>query len=203
MKSDSCAHDDPSRLKRQPLSRKRRQRETLNVDLGDLKAEAIALAKIQGSRSVGAWIKELVALALQEHREHPVVASPVRVAANRRPGAEVVKFGGYLTVEQSEALGAVADAEGLSKIEYVMAVAAGMLVPQRQEVVAELGVLNTVLQAIEQDLRGMAQRVHEPAVVVKLQSTVRLVRAQALRAAEVLDDLSATRRTAARRGAGR
>lgn len=136
------------------------KRQTLNVDLGDLKAQAIALAKIQGSRSVGAWVKEQVALALQEHQGHPVPASAARVAANRRPGAEVVHFGGRLTLEQSEALGAAADAEGLSKIEYVMAVAAGTLVPQRQQVVAELGVLNAVLQAIEQDLRGVvSQRV--------------------------------------------
>lgn len=179
------------------------KRQTLNVDLGELKAEAIEVAKIQGSRSVGSWVKEQVALALQEHRGHPMAASAVRVAANRRPGAEVVKFGGYLTVEQSEALREAAAAEGLSQIEYVAAVAEGTLVPQRQQVVAELGVLNTVLQAIEQDLRGMAQRVHEPAVAVKLQSTMRLVRAQALHAAKVLDDLSATRRTAARRGGGR
>lgn len=203
MELDPCAQGELPGLKCQPLSKERRQRQTLNVDLGEIKAEVIEAAKTQGSRSVGTWVKEQVAIALEEHRGHPAAVPTARVAANRRSGAEVVKFGGYLTVEQSEALRAAAAAEGLSQIEYVAAAAEGRLVAQRQHAIAELGTLNAVLQAIEQDLRGMAPRVQDPAVLAKLQSTARLARAQAQRAAEVLDDLSATRRTAARRGASK
>jgi hypothetical protein len=162
-----------------------KKQQTLNVDLGGLKAEAIEVAKVQGSRSVGAWVKEQVALALQEHRGFPVAASTVRAAANRRPAAEVVKFGGYLTLEQSDALRAAAAAQGLSQIEYVAAVAEGRPVAQRQHAIAELGALNAVLQAIERDLKGLASRVQDPALLAQLQSAARLARVQAQRAAQV------------------
>jgi hypothetical protein len=178
-----------------------KDRQTLNVDLGELKAQAIEVAKIQGSRSVGAWVKEQVALALQEHRGRPVAASPVRVAANRRPGAEVVKFGGYLMVEQSEALRAAAAAAGLSQIEYVAAVAEGRLVAQRQQAMAELGALNQRLESLDLELRRLGHWLKEPEALAQAEKAAREVRAQARRAAQVLDEVSATRRTAARRSA--
>lgn len=176
-------------------------RQTLNVDLGELKQLVEATAKNQGTKP-SAWVREAVALALQEHQAVPVQMP--RVAANRSRGSAVVGFGGRLTLAESEALRASAAAEGLSQIEYVAAVAQGMFVPQRQQVVAELGALNTVLQAIEQNLKGLAPHVQDAAVAAKLLSTARLARAQAKRAAEVLDEVSITRRIAGQRlGEGR
>jgi hypothetical protein len=199
MKPDPRARDELPRLKRQPLSKERRQRQTLNVDLGELKAEAIEVAKLQGSRSVGTWIKEQVAIALLEHRGNPVAVSTARMAANRRPEAAVVKFGGLLTAEQSEALRSAAAAEGMSQIEFVASVAEGGLGGSRVQAVAVLAELNMRLQRLEREMLALAQRMPDAAQVDR---AVREVRAQARHAAQVLDEVSTTRRQAARRGGG-
>lgn len=171
-------------------------RQTLNVDLGELKPLVEAAAKNQGKRP-GAWVRDAVALALQEHE-----ALPARVplaAPNRRPGAEVVHFGGRLTAEQSRALAAKAAAEGCSQIELVARFADGTLVPQRFQTIDALADLNRGLQTLDANLRAMAAHVQSPEVQAALQSTARVVRAQMRRAAEVLGQVSATRRSAARR----
>ncbi|WP_029001867.1 hypothetical protein [Azohydromonas australica] len=168
-----------------------KSRQTLNVDLGELKPLVEAAAKNQGKRP-GGWVRDAVVLALQEQQALP--AQVARVAANREPGAAVVHFSARLTAVESKALRAAAGAEGLSQAEYVARMAQGTLVPQRHQVVAELGVLNAGLQAIGQDLKGMAARAADPAVQKLLQSTARLVRAQMRQVAQSLGEVSATRR---------
>lgn len=166
-------------------------RQTLNVDLGELRPLVEAAAQAQGKRP-GAWVREAVALALQEQQALP--APMARVAANREPGAAVVHFSARLTAAESEALRAAAGADGLSQAEYVARVAMGTLVPQRMQVAAELGVLNAAMHAIGQDLKGMAARVQDPAVQKLLAGTARLVRAQMRRVAQALGEVAATRR---------
>lgn len=173
-----------------------KERQTLNVDLGGLKALVEAAAKNQGRRP-GAWVREAVALALQEHQAVPLRVPAV--AVNRRPGAEVVNFGGRLTLAQSEALRAAAAAQGLSQIEFVAKVAEGGHGGSRTQVVAALAALNTRLQAVELELQVLARRVPDAAQV---SLAIREVRAQAQRAAQMLDDVSTTRRQAARRRSG-
>jgi hypothetical protein len=197
MKPATRAHDALAQLERQPLLQEHRQRQTLNVDLGELKPLVEATSKNQGKRPA-AFVREAVALALQEHQAVPVRLPSV--AANRRPGAEVVNFGGRLTLAQSEALRSAAAAEGLSQIEFVAAVAEGALSPPlRLRTMEALAELTTRLQAVELELHALARRVPDAAQV---DVAVREVRAQARRAAEVLDDVSTSRRKAARRANG-
>ena len=190
------ARDDLARLKRQPLLQEHRQRQTLNVDLGELKPLVEAASKNQGKRPA-AFVREAVALALREHQAVPMRLPSV--AANRRPGAEVVNFGGRLTLAQSEALRSAAATEGLSQIEFVAAVAEGALRPSRLRTMEVLAELTMRLQAVELELHALARRLSDAAQV---DLAVREVRAQARRAAEVLDDVSTTRRKAPRRGNG-
>lgn len=171
-------------------------RQTLNVDLGELKPLVEAAAKNQGKRP-GAWVRRAVELALQEDQAVP--AGRVRVAVNRSRGSAVAKLTVRLTAAESDALRELAGAEGLSQAEYVAAVAQGTLVRHRQQVAAELGVLNAVMQAIEQDLKGMASRVNDHDVHELLRRTALIVRAQARRAADVLAETSTTRRKAAQK----
>lgn len=180
-----------------------KRRSTLNVDLGDLKPLVLVAAERSG-KGTAAWVREALAMAVQEHTADEVPASMPRVAANRSRDSTVVNFGGRLTVEDSEALRLAAAAEGLSQIEYVSRVARGELATSR---VAALDVLEAVrkrLQSLELTLRAVqSQAEHDPAVLAQVESAAREVRAQVRRASEAFDAVGTTRRTAGQREARR
>jgi hypothetical protein len=178
----------------------RKERQTLNVDLGDLKPLVLAAAQRAG-KGTAVWIREALAMAVQEHAADAVPVPMPRAAANRSRSAAIVHFGGRLTVKESEALRLAAASEGLSQIEYVARVARGELAAPRVAALDALGAVRERLQALELALRNLQARARDdPAVLAQVGEAVREVRAQARRAAEVFDAVGTTRRVAGQRG---
>jgi hypothetical protein len=164
------------------------------VDLGDLKPLVLAAAQRAG-KGTAAWVREALAMAVQEHAADAVPMPMPRVAANRNMRSAVVHFGGRLTVEESEALRLAAASEGLSQIEYVARVAQGELAVPRVAALDALAAVSERLQALELVLRALQPRAgDDPALLAQVGEAVREVRAQARRAAELFDAVGTTRR---------
>lgn len=172
-------------------------RQTLNVDLGELRPLVLEAAKNQGTRP-GAWVREAVAQALQDSGAVVPGALP-RVAPNRSRGSAVVRFGGRLTEEGSEALRALAAAEGVSQIEMVERMALAGVGASRARALEVLPGLAERLLAVENELRAVRGQLYEPGALALLEKALREVRAQGRGVARALGDVSTTRRRAARK----
>jgi hypothetical protein len=172
-------------------------RQTLNVDLGELKPLVLEAAQIQGRRP-GAWVRDAIAQALQEQGSD-VPAHMPRMAPNRSRDSAVVKFGGLLTTAGSAALRAKAAAEGVSQIELVERIALDDAGLSRARALDVLPAVVAQLLAVEHELRAVRAQLYEPGALGRLEKAVREVRAQAKRAAAALGEVSTTRRQVARR----
>jgi hypothetical protein len=161
-------------------------RQTLNVDLGELRPLLDAAAKNQGKRPA-ALVRDAVAQALA------VPAAPSTRASPRRRGRRWLTATFRLSADEADALEAGALAEGVSKAEHVgrlaLAFDAGVT---RLQVLDALHGLGERLQALELVLQ---QRQPGQGTVAAL----REVRAQSRRVSGMVEAVSATRRTGARR----
>jgi hypothetical protein len=174
-------------------------RNRLILDLGALKPLLAICARDDGKRPA-VWAREVLEHAVQEHS--PVLVpmkDSTRDALNRKGRDGKVKFGCYLTLEQSAALREGARAAGLSRAEYVGRMALGEVLADRVQVLAVLGNLAQQLPVIERDLsralRAMkagAVAVADPAVVAKAAHDVR---AQMKALSQVLEGMVITRRS--------
>lgn len=158
-----------------------KSRQTLNVDLGELRPLVLEAAKNQG-RSPGALVRAAVALALGEQPAPSTRASP------RRTSGRWVAATYRLAPEEAEALLAGAAADGVSQAEHVGRLAlmhrAGVT---RGQVLDALHGLTERLQALELALQAGQQG-------TALAAVLREVRAQGRRAAAMVEAVSATRR---------
>jgi hypothetical protein len=157
-------------------------RQTLNVDLGELKPLVLEAAQIQG-KGAAAWVREQLARALQTP---PVPAT--RVSA-RRSGGRWVTATYRLLAEEADALRAGAEADGVSQAEHV-----GRLALAHDAGISKLQMLDALhglterLQALELALQASQQR-------PELAAVLREVRAQSKRTAGMVEAVSATRRS--------
>jgi hypothetical protein len=174
-----------------------KERQTLNVDLGDLKPLLETAAKNHGKRPA-ALVREALAALLQELGAVVPLALP-RVAPNRSRGSAVARFGGRLTAAGSEALRAKAAAEGVSQIELIERMALDEVGPLRARALEVLpGVVDRLL-AVEHELRDVKAQLYEPGALALLEKAVCEVRAQAKQTARALDQVKVTRRQSAHR----
>jgi hypothetical protein len=174
-----------------------KSRQTLNVDLGELRPLVMEAAKNQGTRP-GAWVRDAVRQVLQDSGAGVPDALP-RVAPNRSRGSAVVRFGGRLTGEGSEALRALAAAEGVSQIEMVERMALAGVGASRARALEVLPGLADRLRTVENELRAVRQQLYEPGALALLEKALREVRTQGRGVARALADVSTTRRRAARK----
>ena len=174
------------------------ERAMVSMDLGALKPLVAAEAERCG-KSLSAWIREQVALALQEARGELVDVRPSTAPAhNRRLSGDYVKFGCLLSLEASEALELGARAAQLSQAEFVerMVLDPGGVVA-RPRLLQQLAELNRQLTEAGVNLSMTARKAqgeHGAAVV----QAVREMRQQARVAGELMNEIAATRRKLAR-----
>jgi hypothetical protein len=156
-------------------------RQTLNVDLGELKPLVLLEAERQG-RKPAALVRQAVAVAL-----HVQPVSSTRVSA-RRVGGRWVAATYRLSVDEAHALLAGATADGVSQAEHVGRLAlehrAGVT---RGQVLDALHGLTERLQSLELALQAGQQG---PA----LAEALRELRTQGKRTAVMVEAMTTTRR---------
>lgn len=162
-------------------------RQSLNVELGELKPLVLQAAKNQG-KGTAAWVREVLSAAVQEQMDMPVPMA--RAAANRSRGSAVVHFTARLTHAESDALRAAAGAEGLSQAEYVARMAQGQVGATRVQLVASVQALADQLQAMQREVRRL-----EPEAAAQVDKVGRELRAAVKRTTALLAEVAATRRT--------
>lgn len=171
-------------------------RQTLNVELGELKPLVLTAAAGEGVKP-GPWVREVVRQVLQERGDVPVTQP--RVAPNRSRGSAVVRFGGRLTAQGSEALRALAAAEGVSQIEMIERMVQAGAGVSRARALEVLPAAVDRLLAVENELRTVRGQLYEPGALALLEKALREVRAQARDTAQALAEISTTRRQAKRK----
>jgi hypothetical protein len=171
-------------------------RQTLNVDLGELKPLVEAAAQ-QAGKGTGAWVREHLALAVEESLGEPAPALP-RVSP-RRGAHGWVMVTTRLSANEALALDAGAAAAGVTKAEYVGRLVLQPPGPSRARAMEVLPDVVARLISLELELRAVRAQLYEAGALAKVDSAVREVRAQAKRAAQALAEVSTTRRQAGRR----
>jgi hypothetical protein len=173
-------------------------RSRLMLDLGDLKPLLVRCAQDQGKRPA-VWAREVLEHAVRKRSPVQIpVTDRTRDVVNREGKDGKVKFGCYLTLEQSSALRDCARASRLSRAEYVGRMVLGEVLADRAQVLAALGTLAQQLPLIERELSRVARAMKadamagsDLAVVTKAAHDVQ-VQMKAL--SEVLESMVITRR---------
>jgi hypothetical protein len=167
-----------------------KNRQTLNVDLGELKLRLLQEAQRQGKRPA-ALVREAVAMALQEHAADAVGLPPSTRASPRRGTGRWVTATYRLSVDEAKALRAGAAAEGVSQAEHVGRLALAFDVGvTRLQVLDALDALTARLQTLEFSMQAAAGGQPGP----ELAAVLRELRVQSRQAAALIEATVATRR---------
>lgn len=176
-------------------------RQSLNVELGPLKAQVLEAAERRGVRPA-AVVRDAVALLLQEHASEAVEGIPsTRTSPRRGSAGRWVNLTLRLTGDEADALQAGALAERLSKNEYVGRLALQGIGAARLTALAALMPLAQALAALERELQAVGVRLQEPETQAEVLRVVREVRVQSRQVSALLGEVTMTRRQAGRRGA--
>lgn len=176
-------------------------RARISIDLGLLKPLVQDLAA-KDRVTPAAWAAKAVQDRVREQQGAGAEPPLAPAARNRDGGAGRVKFGGWLTLEQSDRLRRDAGAARLSQIDYVGRLVMGEGGAARPQLLAELRSLGEQLSGVRQEL-VQALRVGcdggQPHGVA-IEKALAEVRRQARAVASAMDALATTRQSAAKRG---